>query len=319
MYDVIAVGESLIDFTPAGKTDPNNLLFACNPGGAPANVLAMATKLGAKTAFLGKVGQDAFGSFLRENMLAAGIDVQGLQMDPLTPTTLAFVHLDANGERSFSFYRKPGADIMLRFEEIDKNMLASCRIFHFGGVSLTDEPCRTTTLESAKYAQQKGACISYDPNYRPSLWESEAEAKRIMGDAIALSDILKVSDNELKLFTGCDEILKGIQQLKNMGPKVVFVTCGEEGAFVCSNASIEHIPTAHVDVVDTTGAGDAFLGSMLWQLLFVTNGDLDTITPDEWKAMLRFSNAAGSLTVTRKGAIPALPSHVEIANVLQWF
>ena len=194
MYDIVALGESLIDFTPAGINEMGMPLFSQNPGGAPANVLAMASKLGRSTAFVGKVGRDAFGRFLQEHMEKAGIDCSALRRDDRVPTTLAFVQLDEYGDRSFSFYRDPGADVMLRPEEVDDTLLEGCRIFHFGSVSLTKEPCRGTTLWAARRAREAGALISYDPNYRPFLWPSVEAARRALCAALELTDILKVSD-----------------------------------------------------------------------------------------------------------------------------
>ncbi|MEI3014201.1 MAG: carbohydrate kinase [Ruthenibacterium lactatiformans] len=183
MFDIVALGESLIDFTPSGENSQGMALFARNPGGAPANVLAMAAKLGGKTAFIGKVGDDAFGAFLKKTMEDAGVDVRGLRMTREYPTTLAFVQLTPEGNRSFTFYRKPGADVMLAPAEVDRALLRDCRIFHFGSVSLTDEPCRTATLEAAREAKAAGAMISYDPNYRPFLWDSAERARSAAGRA----------------------------------------------------------------------------------------------------------------------------------------
>ena len=193
MIDVAALGECLIDFTPNGENAQGIALFARNPGGAPANVLAMNARLGGKTAFIGKVGRDGVGDFLRQTLLDSGIDVSGLAVDEKVPTTLAFVQLDANGDRSFTFYRSPGADIMLRESEVDTALLDDCAIFHFGSVSMTADPCRTATLSAARYARQKGKLVSFDPNYRPLLWDDTEEAVLRMKEGIRLADILKVS------------------------------------------------------------------------------------------------------------------------------
>ena len=202
MFDIVALGESLIDFTPSGENSQGMALFARNPGGAPANVLAMAAKLGGKTAFIGKVGDDAFGAFLKKTMEDAGVDVRGLRMTREYPTTLAFVQLTPEGDRSFTFYRKPGADVMLAPAEVDRALLRDCRIFHFGSVSLTDEPCRTATLEAAREAKAAGAMISYDPNYRPFLWDSAERAREALLAALPLADIVKaVSYTHLTLPT----------------------------------------------------------------------------------------------------------------------
>lgn len=213
MFDIVALGESLIDFTPSGENSQGMALFARNPGGAPANVLAMAAKLGGKTAFIGKVGDDAFGAFLKKTMEDAGVDVRGLRMTREYPTTLAFVQLTPEGDRSFTFYRKPGADVMLAPAEVDRALLRDCRIFHFGSVSLTDEPCRTATLEAAREAKAAGAMISYDPNYRPFLWDSAERAREALLAALPLADIVKVSEEEMELLTGEVQLAAGADAL----------------------------------------------------------------------------------------------------------
>ena len=202
MIDVVALGECLIDFTPNGENTQGIALFARNPGGAPANVLAMNACLGGKTAFIGKVGKDGFGDFLRQTLIDSGIDVSGLAVDEKVPTTLAFVQLDANGDRSFTFYRSPGADVMLTEAEVNTALIDDCTVFHFGSVSMTAEPCRTATLAAARYARQRGKLVSFDPNYRPLLWESTAEAVRQMQAGVELADLLKVSEEEMQLITG---------------------------------------------------------------------------------------------------------------------
>ena len=223
MFDIVALGESLIDFTPSGENSQGMALFARNPGGAPANVLAMAAKLGGKTAFIGKVGDDAFGAFLKKTMEDAGVDVRGLRMTREYPTTLAFVQLTPEGDRSFTFYRKPGADVMLAPAEVDRALLRDCRIFHFGSVSLTDEPCRTATLEAAREAKAAGAMISYDPNYRPFLWDSAERAREALLAALPLADIVKVSEEEMELLTGEVQLAAGADALASRGAALVLV------------------------------------------------------------------------------------------------
>ena len=231
MFDIVALGESLIDFTPSGENSQGMALFARNPGGAPANVLAMAAKLGGKTAFIGKVGDDAFGAFLKKTMEDAGVDVRGLRMTREYPTTLAFVQLTPEGDRSFTFYRKPGADVMLAPAEVDRALLRDCRIFHFGSVSLTDEPCRTATLEAAREAKAAGAMISYDPNYRPFLWDSAERAREALLAALPLADIVKVSEEEMELLTGEVQLAAGADALASRGAALVLVTLGPRGAY----------------------------------------------------------------------------------------
>lgn len=312
MFDVVALGECLIDCTPAGKDEMGMELFSCNPGGAPANVLAMNAKLGGKTAFIGKAGRDVFGKFLKRTMDEAGVDTRGLILSGEYKTTLAFVQLDENGDRSFSFYRKQCADVMLTMDEADPSLLGGCRIFHFGGVSLTDEPCRSTTLAAAAAAKESGALISYDPNYRPALWNSPGEAKQAMGAALPLADLVKVSDGEMTLLTGETDYGAGARKLSAMGPSVVLVTAGEKGSFLSAPSVSAFFPAYAVKAADTTGAGDAFLGALHYRLRGKSLRELAETTREEWTAAMKFANAAGGLTATRRGAIPAMPELPEI-------
>ena len=309
MIDIVALGEILIDFTPSGVNDQGIALFARNPGGAPANVLAMNNRLGGTSAFLGKVGADGFGRYLRQTLTGCGIDASGLVEDISIPTTLAFVQLNEQGDRSFSFYRKPGADLMLTASEIRRDLIDQCKIFHFGSVSLTGEQCRSACLEAAAYAKQQGKRISFDPNYRPLLWDSEAEAREQIMRGIALADILKVSEEEMLLITGTDDLEKGSAMLLEMGPSLVLVTMGEKGAFYRNRTHVQMIPTYPVKAVDTTGAGDAFVGAMLWCLKDLP---VEEISHRDLSQMVDFANAAGSLTTTKGGAIPAQPTLEEI-------
>lgn len=307
MFDLAAIGESLIDFTPAGKNELGMQLFSRNPGGAPANVLAMFARLGGETAFIGKVGNDEFGRFLTETMQDAGIDTHGVRIDDVVPTTLAFVQLNEAGDRSFSFYRKPGADIRLRAEEIASDIVHGSRVLHFGSVSLTDEPCRTAVLTAVAEAKRAGALISYDPNYRPLLWSSEKAAAHEMRGALALADIVKVSEEEMVLLTGETDLFRGAQALCLAGPAAVLVTRGPEGAFFYTAAAHGAVRTYAVRTVDTTGAGDAFFGALLWRLRECSMQQLAQRTASEWQQDTAFANAAGSLTTLGRGAIPAMP------------
>jgi fructokinase len=316
MYDVVALGESLIDFTPAGKNEQGMQLFSQNPGGAPANVLAMNTKLGGKTAFIGKVGADNFGFFLQATMEAAGINCIGLCKDKIIPTTLAFVQLDKKGDRSFTFYRKPGAYGLLRPEEVPMELVTGCHIFHFGSVSLTDEPCRSATLQAAQAAKRAGALISFDPNYRPFLWTDAACAKAEIQNAMPLADFLKVSDEEMELLTGETELSAGAAKLAAMGPEFVFVTLGPKGAYYLTPTGTNIIPTYDVNTVDTTGAGDAFWGALLFSINGRDKAALKNMSQDEWDKIVAFANATGSLTTTAKGAIPAMPMRNEIEDCM---
>lgn len=316
MFDVVALGESLIDFTPSGLNSEGMLMFARNPGGAPANVLAMNAKLGGKTAFIGMVGSDDFGIFLKQTMENAGIDCSGLRFSDSVPTTLAFVHLNEKGDRSFSFYRKPGADIMLTWDDVDKKILENCRIFHFGSVSLSDEPSRTATLEAAKYAKAQNALISYDPNYRPLLWESEEKAIEAMKLPLKYTDILKVSEEEMELLTGEKTLEKGAEILAAYGISVVVITLGPDGAYYYTKGGKGNSKAFDVKTVDTTGAGDSFLGSLHYNLTGKTLDEINRLNAEEWKEIIQFSNAAGSLVTTKMGAIPAMPTMEQIKSCI---
>lgn len=309
MFDLVSLGEILIDFTPCGTTEQGIARFARNPGGAPANVLAMNSKLGGSSAFVGKVGQDAFGSYLKSVLVQHDIDVSALAVDAEIPTTLAFVQLDETGDRSFTFYRKPGADLMLRPEEVPAVLLADCRIFHYGSVSLTGEPCRSAAFAAAEQAKAQGCLVSFDPNYRPALWQDPEDARRQIEKGIASADILKVSEEEMQLITGESDPERGSALLLAAGPTIVFVSLGEKGAYYRNAAGHGHCPAYRVDTIDTTGAGDAFVGAMLWQLRNCTRQQLAGL---ELREAVQFANAAGSLTTTRSGAIPALPTQEEI-------
>ncbi len=317
MFDIVALGESLIDFTPSGVNEMGMQLFSCNPGGAPANVLAMSARLGQKTAFIGKVGDDSFGGFLEKTMRSAGIEVSGLLKTKVVPTTLAFVQLDEHGDRTFSFYRKPGADICLQPEEVPTALLRDCKLFHFGSVSLTDEPSRSATLFAAKAAKEAGALISYDPNYRPPLWSGEKEAVMVIRSAMELADIIKVSDEEMVLLTGQDDLAKGADALASNGACLVLITCGEKGAYYRTGQACGWVPAYAVQAVDTTGAGDAFLGALLHHMVGMSKAEIYALPKEKLESVVRYGNAAGGLTVMNKGAIPAMPSETEILSCIQ--
>jgi fructokinase len=312
MYNVCALGELLIDFTPSGLNDQGVSLFGRNPGGAPANVLAMLSKLGGRTVFIGKVGRDDFGSFLEKTIQDAGVDTAGLTLDPAYLTTLAFVHLSETGDRSFSFYRRQGADLMLRWEELNLSLIDESDVFHFGSVSLSGQPCRDTLHQAVHYAKSKGKIISYDPNYRPLLWPDQDEAKTEIAKLLDQTDILKVSEEEMALLTGVTDLEKGSGILAEKGPLIVLVTMGENGTWVRCPTGCGAVPAYAVQTVDTTGAGDAFFGAVHYRLINKTLGDLRRLSLEELEDIVDFANAAGGLVTTKRGAIPALPSLFEI-------
>lgn len=297
MYDVVALGELLIDFTPAGKSENGNPLFECNPGGAPANVLACLAQLGKKTAFVGKVGDDEFGRFLREVLVARGIATQGLILDAEESTTLAFVHLHADGDRAFSFYRKPGADTRLRPEEVDRSQLDAA-IFHFGSLSLTHEPARSATLTALRWAKEKGMLISYDPNLRPPLWPSLEEAKRQILAVMDQADIVKISHEELEFLMGSGDLAGASAQLcREFGLTLLLVTLGKDGCYFRAGELAGLVPGFKVQAVDTTGAGDAFHGAFAAALA----------SGQDWLDILRYASAVGALCCTKAGARPGIP------------
>ena len=316
-FDVVALGELLVDFTQNGVSGQGNLLFEANPGGAPANVLAMLRKLGKRCAFIGKVGKDSFGDMLAKTVEEAGIDIRGLRRDADIPTTLAVVHTFPNGDRDFSFYRKPGADILLRADELDEALLKDCRIFHFGTLSLTDEPCKSATVKAYELAKAAGALISFDPNLRPPLWKSEADAKAAIEWGLQRCDILKISDNEIEFMTGETDFDKGAANLKERFPQIrlLNVTAGGDGSFSYYGGKRVFVPACKLGgVIETTGAGDTFCASVL---NFVLENGLDELTEKDMTAMLRFANTAAYIVTTKKGAIRSMPEREQVEELLK--
>ena len=310
MTDITAIGEILIDLTQSGRTEQGIPRFDANPGGAPANLAVAAARLGAKTAFIGRVGRDGYGDFLRRTLEENGVDVSGMSVDEVQHTTLAVVSLDEKGERSFSFYRDPSADVNLRFEDVPAELLGATRVLHFGSVSLTAEPSRSATLEAAKTAKAQGALISYDPNYRASLWRDKQTAIRQMLEPLPLVDILKVSDEELPLLTGLTDPERGSARLAEKGAKLILVTLGAQGAFYRFGGKTGHVPGVKVTVGDTNGAGDTFFGALLSRL--VRKASLDELSIEELEGMISFANKAAAVTTSRHGAIPAMPTLEEM-------
>ncbi|AEY67229.1 carbohydrate kinase [Clostridium sp. BNL1100] len=311
IFDVVALGELLIDFTPTGNSSANNLLFERNPGGAPANVLTAVSKLGGKCAFIGKVGNDQFGNFLKSVLEDNHIEAKGLKFSEKVNTTLAFVHLDEHGDRSFSFYRNPGADLMLTPDDLELDIIKECKIFHFGSLSMTDEPARSATIKAVEYAKSEGKIISYDPNWRPLLWKDDIQARAGMMLGLEYADILKISETELEFLTGESNLEYGSKILFNKGIKLILVTLGPKGCFFRCSDGCGHLNTYDTRVVDTTGAGDAFLGGLLYQISKVTS-PLVEINKTMISDIIDFSNAVGALCASKRGAIPAMPSLPEV-------
>lgn len=313
-FDVVALGELLIDFTENGISSQGNPIFEANPGGAPCNVLAMLQKLGKKTAFIGKVGSDMFGSQLTETVKAAGIDVTGLVSDKSVSTTMAFVHTLPDGDREFSFVRDPGADMMLRKDEIDVDIVSSAKIFHFGTLSSTHEGVREATRYAIDIAKESGALISFDPNLRPPLWDSLEDARREIEYGFEKCDILKISDNEIEFMTGSTDYDKAVREL--MGKyhiKLAFATLGKNGSRAYFGDMQAEFGGFDVDTIETTGAGDTFCGSAL---NFILEHDINALTENDLKELLAFANAAAAIITTRRGALKVMPEKKEILELI---
>ncbi len=316
-YDVCALGELLIDFTESGVSEQGNSLWEANPGGAPCNVLAMLNKLNRKTAFIGKIGRDVYGDQLRRTVEDAGIDVTGLLTDGEVHTTLAIVHKLENGDRDFSFYRNPGADMMLTADELPVSIIEDCRIFHFGTLSMTHDGVRAATERATATAKAAGALISFDPNLRPPLWESLELAKECIAWGLAQCDILKIADNELEFMTGETDFDKGAAILKELYPniKILNVTAGPDGSFGYYGDTCVFVPAFKLGgTIETTGAGDTFCASVLDNVL--DNG-VEGRTEESLTEMLRFANAAAYLVTTKRGAIRSMPERRAVLELLK--
>ena len=315
-FDVTALGELLIDFTENGLSGQGNTLFEANPGGAPCNVLAMLKKLDRSCAFVGKVGDDMFGHLLRDVAAEAGICMDYLLTDKDARTTLAFVKTFSNGDRDVSFYRNPGADMMLREDELPLDLIANSRIFHFGTLSMTHEGVRNATCKAIDYARASGAILSFDPNLRPPLWDSPDEAKKQIEYGLARCDVLKIADNELEFMTGETNFDKGAAILRAKHPNIRLfnVTAGAEGSYSYYEDKRVFVPSCKLGgVIETTGAGDTFCASVL---NFVLDHGLDGLTEADLTEMLRFANTAAYLVTTRKGAIRSMPERAEVEALL---
>lgn len=314
-YDVTALGELLIDFTENGKSAQGNPLFEANPGGAPCNVLGMLSKLGHNTAFIGKVGNDFFGRQLKDAITETGIDAAYLRMDDVVHTTLALVHTYPDGDRDFSFYRDPGADMMLTEEEIPEALIRDSRIFHFGTLSMTHEGVRAATKKAVHIAEEAGVLISFDPNLRPPLWKSLDEAKEQVTYGLEHCHILKISDNEIQWLTGEADYSEGVEWInERYHIPLILVSMGKEGSRAYyKGGMVEASPFLQKNTIETTGAGDTFCGCVLH---FILEYGLDGLSEDDLKKMLIFANAAASLITTRKGALRVMPSRNEILELL---
>lgn len=313
--DVVALGELLIDFTMNGTSAQGNPMMEANPGGAPCNVLSMLTKLGKKTDFIGKVGDDMFGRQLYDALKEVGIGTKGLKFDPEINTTLAFVHTKEDGDREFSFYRKPGADMMLSEADLEAELLENCTIFHFGSLSMTDEVCEKATKKALEIAKKSGAVISFDPNLREPLWGSLEDAKEKIDYGMQQCDILKISDNEIVWFTGKDDYEEGIRFLQEKyGMSLILLSMGKEGSRAyCQGVKAEIPAKLNPNTIETTGAGDTFCACVL---NYVLEHGWKPYTKEELEEMLKFANTAASIITTRKGALRVMPSREEVEAII---
>ena len=315
MSDFVTLGELLIDFTPAGSKDGRNL-FMQNAGGAVANAAAAYARLGGSAAFMGMVGNDQFGRFLKETMGAAGVDTDGMILSNEYNTTLAFVHLFEDGQRDFSFYRKPGADIMYKSENIDTAIIDGCKVFHVGTLSLTDEAVRSAHFEAVEYAKDAGKIITYDPNYRAPLWRSENEAKEFMTAGLEYADIIKISDNEIEFLFGDIDYEDAAKMLVDQGISLVYITLGKDGVVFANSEGVGRAGGFKANAVDATGAGDCFTGSVIYR--FVNAGkDLGEFRLDDMRDAATFANAAASICVEGLGGIPSMPTQAQVEKRLK--
>lgn len=317
-YDVTALGELLIDFTENGKSDQGNPLFEANPGGAPCNVLAMLAKLGHRTAFVGKVGNDFLGAQLKSGIEEVGIDSSFLYIDDQIHTTLAFVHTARDGDRDFSFYRNPGADMMLTKEEVPEKVIQDSTIFHFGTLSMTHDGVREATKKAVCIAKKAGTLISFDPNLRPPLWKSLDDAKEAVLYGLAHCQILKISDNEIQWLTGEEEYSKGVEWInRRYRIPLVLVSMGKQGSRAYyNNMMVEAAPFLQKDTIETTGAGDTFCGCVLH---YICKHGLGNLTEKKLREMLIYANAAAFLVTTRKGALRVMPDGKEVEEMLAYY
>lgn len=316
MLDVLALGEALIDFTTQSTDEDGYPTMTAHPGGAPANFLAALTKFGMQTALYTKVGEDAFGNLLIKTMEKAGIDTRGVVKDTGVFTTLAFVTLDSDGDRSFSFARKPGADTCMRFEELDLSLLDECRVFHFGTLSLTTSPAREATVDAVNYAREHGKMITFDPNLRVPLWDDLEEAKKQMLWGLGQADVVKISLEEVEFLFGLDEQAGAEKLLSEFGVSLVFVTLGKDGCYFKNKSACGYVENYNdVKTVDTTGAGDIFGGSAVWGVIR-SGVSPDELKEKELREIVSFACAAASLSTTKYGGILSVPEYQQVKDLM---
>ncbi len=313
--DFVTLGELLIDMLPAetGRSFAQVSAFIPKPGGAPANVAVAGARLGAQTAFIGKVGQDFFGEMLADVLKRENVDTRGLRFDPDARTTLAMIAQPSPHHNEYIFYRNPGADQRLRPDELDRELLTQTRALHFGSLSLSDEPSRSATVEAVRLAREHNALISFDVNFRPALWRSQDDALAQIAVMLPHADLLKVNEIELELLTQTNDVEQGSAMLLARGPKIIVVTLGADGSYFRAPNASGYVKSFKVDAIDSTGCGDSFVGALLTQIVKFGIADIDAHIQEA----LQFANAAGAITATRRGAIPALPTRQEVHAFLQ--
>jgi fructokinase len=318
MMDIVCLGEVLIDVFPneVGRRLTEVTSFQPKPGGAPANVAVAATRLGASSAFIGKVGEDIFGHYLEEVLKGEWVDTRGVRYDPDARTTLVFIAKPDENTAEYVFYRNPGADTLLRPDELDASLLRETQCLHFGSLSLIVEPSGSATLAAVKIAKAAGALVSFDVNYRPTLWQSAPNALERVKAMISRVDLLKVNETELSLLTGMPDTAQAAASLVDLGPALCVVTLGPNGSHYQTKYGGQSLPPFHVKTVDAVGCGDAFIAGLLSQL--VKDGKrLNDLSPERMEKALRFANAVGALTATKVGVIPALPTAAEVEAFLK--
>ncbi|TWI57960.1 aminoimidazole riboside kinase [Halalkalibacter nanhaiisediminis] len=313
MKGVISLGEALIDFIPL---DEENMTYQKSPGGAPANVAVALAKLGAKSSFLGKVGNDVLGEFMCDTLKAHGVNVTHMNLTDEARTGVVFVTLDKTGERNFSFYIDPSADRFLSKDELDPSLFTENRVLHFGSISMISEPSHSATKEAVRLAKENGMIVSYDPNLRLGLWPTEEQARETILSMLAEADVVKISEEELEFLTGEKELDAGIKKLESYQLPVLLVTCGHLGSYIHTQGQTVHVPAMKVQTVDTTGAGDAFVSGILYQLN-EENGSVEELSLDRWKEIVRFASVSGALAASTRGAMTALPTLEEVKKQLE--
>lgn len=316
MADIVSLGELLVDFTYSEVN--GEAVYKRNAGGAPANVVCMASKLGASTGFIGKIGRDMFGFYLKKVLNDNGVDTGGLILDPNYATTLAFVRNSNDGERDFVFYRSSltAADLNLRYGEVNRHLIDNCKIFHFGALSLTAEPSATATINAVEYARLQNKIISYDPNWRPHLWENKETAIRKMRSAAKLADIIKVSEEELQLLTDSGSLITAVAKLFEFGVKIICITQGAKGSIIATSKGIYRYPAYTVKTVDTLGSGDSFLGAFLAKFL-ECGKSFEELDSEDIEEMAMYANACGALCSSAFGAVPAMPDREAVAQLMR--